>query len=204
MLSLKVVDIATSMLRSSITIGVCVLIGFIIGWLVYSRNDSNTPLGVSSSVADGYDNMLLSDKKGNIKTLLFPAGIALLWTGSIADIPNGWALCDGTNGTPDLRGRFVIGVNPNANKNPSLSVYEMGSTGGDETVTLSQSQMPSHKHGGFGIGGGGGGGAGNGSCDGHICSNTAWGISTDNAGGNQPHENRPPYYSLAYIMKLRD
>lgn len=181
----------------------------IVGYLIYfgvsyTSNTSGKSLGVSKVLADGYDNMLLTDKNGNMKTLLFPAGVALLWTGSIANIPDGWALCDGTNGTPDLRGKFVVGVNPNLNPNGDHPVYEMNAEGGADTVTLNQAQMPSHNHGGFGVGGGGGGGAGNGPCDGHFCGSTAWGLGTDYRGGNQPHENRPPYYALAYIMKLPD
>lgn len=39
-----------------------------------------------------------------------PAGAIVIWSGAIASIPSGWALCDGTNGTPDLRNRFVIGA----------------------------------------------------------------------------------------------
>ncbi len=36
--------------------------------------------------------------------------IIVLWSGAVVDIPAGWALCDGNNGTPDLRDRFVIGA----------------------------------------------------------------------------------------------
>lgn len=39
-----------------------------------------------------------------------PAGCILMWSGAIADIPAGWVLCDGNNGTPDLRDRFVVGA----------------------------------------------------------------------------------------------
>jgi len=46
----------------------------------------------------------------NYVTALFPAGSIILWSGSIASIPSGWALCDGQNSTPDLRGRFVMGA----------------------------------------------------------------------------------------------
>jgi hypothetical protein len=53
-----------------------------------------------------------------------PAGIIVMWGGLIANIPNGWLLCDGQNGTPDLRDRFIKG----ANGNP-------GATGGAATHT---------------------------------------------------------------------
>ena len=36
--------------------------------------------------------------------------IIVIWSGAVVDIPTGWALCDGNNGTPDLRGKFVVGA----------------------------------------------------------------------------------------------
>ena len=39
------------------------------------------------------------------------------WSGSITTIPSGWGLCDGTRGTPDLRGRFVLGYNADQPEN---------------------------------------------------------------------------------------
>ncbi len=55
-----------------------------------------------------------------------PAGIICMWGGLVADIPVGWNLCDGTNGTPDLRSRFIKGAAP---------AQEPGGTGGSETHT---------------------------------------------------------------------
>lgn len=66
-----------------------------------------------------------------------PSGIILLWSGSIASIPSGWALCNGSNGTPDLRDRFVVGAG---------NTYSVGDTGGANTVTLDATQIPSHTH----------------------------------------------------------
>src|SRR6478609_6250644 len=40
-----------------------------------------------------------------------PVGVILMWSGAIVAIPAGYALCDGTNGTPDLRKKFVYGAN---------------------------------------------------------------------------------------------
>ena len=56
-----------------------------------------------------------------------PAGGIIMWSGSADAIPTGWALCDGTNGTPDLRGRFIVGAGPEG--------YEPGSVGGSDNVT---------------------------------------------------------------------
>ena len=69
---------------------------------------------------------------------LVPPGAIIMWSGSINDIPVGWALCDGSNGTPDLRDRFIVGAGGS---------YNVGNTGGSDTVTLTTSQIPSHSHG---------------------------------------------------------
>ncbi len=53
---------------------------------------------------------------------VLPIGTVVLWSGAIVDIPTGWQLSDGTNGTPDLRGRFVVGAG---------STYSPDETGGD-------------------------------------------------------------------------
>ncbi len=58
---------------------------------------------------------------------IVPKGVILMWSGKESSIPDGWALCDGTNGTPDLRGRFVIG---------SSSEYASHSVGGSTTIDL--------------------------------------------------------------------
>ena len=66
-----------------------------------------------------------------------PSGVIVMWSGSIASIPAGWALCNGSNGTPDLRDRFVVGAG---------STYAVGATGGANTVTLTTANLPSHTH----------------------------------------------------------
>ena len=133
-------------------------------------------------------------------------GIITMWYGSIASIPFGWALCDGTNGTPDLRDKFVMGAG---------GKYAVGEEGGSEnqTVTvhphtLTVEQMPSHGHGAFFI-------ANNESAPppqrlGTSSVQSKYDLGyTLPAGGSQPHTHGasiestlPPYYALAYIMKL--
>lgn len=66
-----------------------------------------------------------------------PAGGIIIWSGAADAVPEGWALCDGTNGTPDLRDRFVLGAG---------SKYGVGAKGGEEAVTLTVDQMPKHDH----------------------------------------------------------
>jgi len=70
---------------------------------------------------------------------LVPPGGIIMWSGAINDIPVGWALCDGSNGTPDLRDRFIVGAGES---------YNVGNTGGANRVTLNTLQIPSHSHSG--------------------------------------------------------
>jgi microcystin-dependent protein len=72
---------------------------------------------------------------------LIPCGIIVMWNGTDIAIPAGWSLCNGSNGTPDLRDRFVVGAG-------NGSQYQLKSTGGADSVTLSRSQMPKHNHSG--------------------------------------------------------
>lgn len=67
-----------------------------------------------------------------------PAGMITMWSGAVDTIPSGWALCDGTNGTPDLRARFVVGAGGQS--------YDPGDRGGYNTVGLTTAQLPSHNH----------------------------------------------------------
>lgn len=67
----------------------------------------------------------------------FPSGGILMWYGNIASIPSGWFLCNGSNGTPDLRDRFVVGAG---------STYAVNATGGSNTVTLTEAQLATHSH----------------------------------------------------------
>lgn len=118
-----------------------------------------------------------------------PAGAITLWSGAINAIPTGWALCNGANGTPDLRGRFVVGAGGS---------YAVGANGGAETVTLTTEQMPAHSHAHKKTESGGSGR--------NVLVplenvSSVYSESTT-TGGSRPHENRPPYYALCYIMKL--
>jgi len=66
-----------------------------------------------------------------------PSGAILAWSGSIATIPAGFVICDGTNSTPDLRDRFIVGAG---------TTYAVDATGGANTVTLATTEIPGHTH----------------------------------------------------------
>ena len=79
----------------------------------------------------GFNNIVLSDDSDTLSSINFPDGIIMLWSGSPTNVPEGWLLCDSSNNTPDLRGRFIVGVNPEGpNNNPNLSKYSVKSIGG--------------------------------------------------------------------------
>ena len=67
----------------------------------------------------------------------FVSGMIILWSGNTGNIPTGFVLCDGNNGTPNLTDRFVVGAG---------SAYGVGATGGSSSVTLSTANLPSHNH----------------------------------------------------------
>lgn len=79
-----------------------------------------------------YGTILNQTSLGNI-----PIGGIILWSGSINNIPKNYSLCNGSNGTPNLTDRFVIGAG---------DTYDVGSSGGESTHTLTISEMPQHNH----------------------------------------------------------
>lgn len=75
----------------------------------------------------------------NIVQSIVPAGTIVMWSGAIEDIPEGWALCDGTAPTPDLTDKFIVGAGDG-------TTYAVGNTGGQDDVTLAINNMPTHSH----------------------------------------------------------
>lgn len=73
----------------------------------------------------------------SIQTTAVQSAFIILWDGDEQNPPAGWKVCDGTNGTPDLRNRFIVGAG---------DTYSVGSTGGSASVTLSSTQIPQHSH----------------------------------------------------------
>lgn len=143
----------------------------------------------------------------------------------------GWQLCNGKNGAPDLQDRFVAAAGRN---------YKIGDQGGSDAVTLTAAQLPTHNHTGttaasgahqhwiegtnanglakrrrtypgqttvdMGYGGGRNADPGNAQWRGKVNTDTTGShvhnFSTAAAGGGQPHENRPAFFALAFIMRL--
>jgi len=137
-----------------------------------------------------------------------PAGVIVMWSGSIATIPGGFFLCDGTNGTPDLRNRFIIGANSDTSSVAYATVEGSNTKSGgtkdavvvthnhtitqtphSHTVPIGQSSGSTS----FISGSGNFGSVGTSSVNANI--------TIDNAGVSGTNQNLPPYYALAYIMK---
>ena len=121
-----------------------------------------------------------------------PTGIITIWSGATNAIPTGWLICDGTNSTPDLRDRFIIGAG---------STHSPGATGGSTstgTSTLSIAQLAAHTHTytRANISGG--------AEDNQPSRVTLSTANTGSTGSGSTHTHSstlPPYYALAYIMK---
>lgn len=159
--------------------------------LVALANDDDKTVRLGTGV-------ILSQNSSSSQSSPIPQGVITMWSGAANNVPGGWALCNGANNTPNLLDKFIVAAGAN---------YAVGATGGADTVILNVSQMPSHNH-------------TNGDYNQLLTkrSDGKWtndGSDTtsgepdivhsadmQSSGGNQAHENRPPYYALAYIMKL--
>jgi len=135
---------------------------------------------------------------------LQPRGMVQMWSGLIGSIPTGWVLCNGvlhapTGYTPpNLSGKFIVGYDV-----ADVDYDAIGDVGGEKTHVLTVAEMPSHNHGGV-----------TGSANVAQTSGTLAGggnafLSTGShthtisaQGSNNAHENRPPFYTLAFIAKL--
>lgn len=108
-------------------------------------------------------------------------GMILLWSGSIGTIPTGWHLCDGDEGTPDLRNRFIPGAGDD---------YAVDASGGADSQVHAFTSSPHHHH----------------IPDGDDMAEGDWfGAEVDMqtvSGTTNAADNRPRWYALAYIMKI--
>jgi hypothetical protein len=140
-----------------------------------------------------------------------PSGAIVMWSGSIASIPSGWYLCDGSNSTPDLRNRFIVGAG---------STYAVAATGGSADAivvshthtysgTVDSAGTHSHTIGArddtVGVGDQVDSSSGaavttvpTSSAGAHVHTYSG---TTASSGSSGTNANLPPYYALAYIMK---
>lgn len=154
-----------------------------------SANDNSTKVATTAYVANSS----------------IPSGGIIIWSGSVASIPSGWYLCNGSNGTPNLRDRFLVGAG---------STYDVGNTGGSaDSIVVSHTHSASdsgHQHtesigsvNAFGTGSSGTrgsyGGSGSGTRD--LTDSASANISVSTTGSSGTNANLPPYYALCYIMK---
>lgn len=150
---------------------------------------------------------------------VLPFGMIMLWYGSVSNIPTGWALCDGDNNTPDLRNVFVIGANADYNGIATTNVTATPLTIGGSAA----SSLPAHNHdiidqghvhplnpaGQVATSGGSGVSYSTGAIQAMATGAGAFAtglgdtnISIASTGTNATYGNLPPFYALAYIMKV--
>jgi len=106
-------------------------------WLTYGYNYKFILKTADETTIQSYDNLYGIIGVQPTVGATIPAGLISMWSGSIGSIPAGWYLCDGSNGTPNLTDRFVIGAG---------STYAVNGTGGASTATLITANMPAHTH----------------------------------------------------------
>ena len=146
-------------------------------------------------------------------------GVIVMWSGSIATIPSGWVLCNGSNGTPDLRNRFIIGAHSdNAGvANTTITGTSTLTGGSKDAIVVSHTHTatvtdPGHNHainpsGAYvidpNVGGDSYFSAANRAVSGIGTLSATTGISVSNSttGSSGTNANLPPYYALAFIMK---
>jgi microcystin-dependent protein len=147
---------------------------------------------------------------------LVPAGAIMMWFGEAASVPAGWVICDGENGTPNMKGRFPLGV---YGAPISGQKYNLGQTGGEAFHTLATYEMPRHTHEILDLGHTHDVLADDGRISSSIfagkkvptlnsqsvysgyVSSATTGISVHYEGMSIAHNNMPPYLALYFIMK---
>jgi microcystin-dependent protein len=168
-------------------------------------NSANTQVATTAFVASALSTRL-------------PTGVITMWYGTIANIPAGWLLCDGTNGTPDLRNRFILGAVADSGLIAVSNITGVNTqTGGSkDAIAVSHTHTatntvtdPGHAHSyntksstavqsgsstpcWFGD---------TGATTGVATTNISVTTTVASAGSSGTNANLPPYYALAYIMK---
>lgn len=179
-------------------------------WLTFGYNYKFILQDSAGSTIATYDDIygILGTIPASSSTL--PSGMILLWSGSIGSIPAGYLLCDGTNSTPDLRNRFIVGAG---------STYSVNQTGGSaDSIVVSHTHTatststvtdPGHFHtiptAIDVVGAGGNQGYRGGTTTNTSTASTGITVATTTtnatSGTSGTGANLPPYYALCYIMK---
>lgn len=179
-------------------------------WLTYGYNYKFVLQDSSYNTIQTYDNIYGIVGVAPTTSTSVPSGLIAIWSGAVGAIPSGWYLCNGQNGTPDLRDSFVIGAG---------NSYAVGATGGSkDAIVVSHTHTatststvtdPGHFHSG-GVSAytnpansGGSSASGGTSNTGTASTGITVATSTTNAtaGVSGTNANLPPYYALAFIQK---
>lgn len=164
-------------------------------WGVFNPLPTNQKLDMEKATTQ-----YVEDEIKKLGGTTIPAGVVVMWSGSPDKIPEGWALCDGTQKTPDLRGRFVVGYNRD-----DADYNGIGKSGGGKTATLTTANLPAHTHkamkrgddhnldhsGTYGV-----------LETNYVTEANGVDIGLETVGEGKSFDIRPPYYVLAYIIKL--
>jgi microcystin-dependent protein len=102
-----------------------------------SPSFTGTPSAPTPVTTDDSTTVATTEFTQALMQAMLPQGVITMWSGSILSIPTGWVLCDGTNGTPDLRNRFIVGAGDD---------YTVGDNGGEASSTLTTAELPGHTH----------------------------------------------------------
>lgn len=78
---------------------------------------------------------------GGITNSEVPSGLIAMWSGALDNLPTGWKICDGTNSTPNLANKFILGSEQDGGGDPTV-----GQSGGDNAPTIAATQLPAHTH----------------------------------------------------------
>ena len=183
-------------------------------WLTYGYFYKFVLQSAAAETIGTYDNIYGIVGVQTAVGTTIPTGMISLWYGSIGSVPAGWYLCDGSNGTPDLRNRFIVGAG---------STYAVNATGGSADASVvshthtatsaSTVTDPGHLHGGiprssnetgnqgtsYREGNAGGGYINTGTSVTGITVATSTTVASAGVAGT--NLNLPPYYALAYVMK---
>jgi hypothetical protein len=178
-------------------------------WLTYGYFYKFVLKDASGNLLGTYDNIYgIVGVQSAVGTTI-PTGMINLWYGAIGSVPTGWYLCDGANGTPDLRDKFVVGAG---------STYSVAATGGSaDAIVVTHNHTatsvvtdPTHLHTftNYATAGGGAtspviGSSNTTATQSTNAASTGITVATTNAsaGVSGTNANLPPYYALCYVMK---